>query len=152
MVKMKKETIETYRSAFGKFTFATIVLMVATLALSQHFLLGDMIGAILTVAASVLILSVIYFSINYKIDGHSLEILSLFSKKEIDVFQISSLCWVQSFYSQPNVYSFSEMRLRVVYGYGQHIDISPKNSQEFIESLLAINPMIQLQKEAIMQE
>lgn len=126
--------------------------MVATLALSQYFFLGDMIGAIVTVAATILILSLIYFSIRYKVDGNSLKISSLFSKKEIDVFQISSLCWVQSFYNQPSVYSFSEIRLRIVYGYGQRIDISPENSEEFIESLLAINPMIQLQKEAIMQE
>ncbi|WKN42952.1 PH domain-containing protein [Tunicatimonas pelagia] len=149
---MKQTTTNTYRSTVGKFTFIVIILLIATLALSQYFFLSDAVGAIVTTATAVLALSILYFNLRYQITDRSLIISSLFSKKEIDIFQISSVRWVRSFYNQPNVYSFSEVRLRVVYSYGQYVDISPKHTEEFIETLLAVNPTIQLRKEAIMQE
>lgn len=149
---MKQKEPKNYRSTLGKFSLTAIGLLIATLSLSQYYFLGDIIGAIITLVTAIFTLSVLYVSLRYQITNHSLEVVSIFSKKEIDIFQISSLHWVQSFYNQPNVYSFSEVRLRIVYCYGQYIDISPQHSEDFIETLLAINPMIQLQNEPIMQE
>ena len=149
---MKQKSPKIYRSSVGRLPLTVLLVLTASIFFSLYYFLDDLVGSVITALATAIISVIIYFSIHYQIVGHSLKVSTLFSKKDIDIFQISSLSWVQSFNNQPNVYSFSEIRLRIVYCYGQHIDISPQHSEEFIETLLAINPMIQLQNEPMMQE
>ncbi len=149
---MKEATKKAYRSAISEITFIPVILLILVVALLQYFFLNTLTGSILVCGLALILLVIAYFSVRYQIEEHQLKVSSLLSKQEIDIFQVSSLKWVRSFHNLSQVYSFSEKRLRIVYCYGKYVDISPRDSDEFIAQLLAINPMIQYSQEGILQE
>ncbi|MEM9829789.1 MAG: PH domain-containing protein [Bacteroidota bacterium] len=149
---MKEATKKTYRSAVSTLIFVPVILLIVIIALLPYVLLGNLFGSIVILSLSILLMTIAYFNVHYQIDRHQLRVSSLLSKREVDIFQVSSLKWVRSFHNQTNVYSFSEKRLRIVYCYGKYVDISPKSPEEFIEQLLAVNPMIQYSQKGILQE
>lgn len=139
-----------HRSAIGKGNFLVAFLLAITIGSIQYFFLASTASALLAVLVVGLFFSILYFNISYHIEGHQLKVSSLFSTQKIDVFQISSLQKVNSYLQQP--FAFSEKRIRIIYNYGEYIDVSPQQAEEFAEELLAINPMIQHQIEPSLQE
>lgn len=141
---------QTYRSAIGKGNIIIIALIAIAIGLIQHFTFTSFWGAIISTLVVILFFTILYFSINYRIVNHQLKVSSLFARRGIDIFQISSLQTVYSYLQQP--YSFSEKRIRIVFNYGDYIDISPQKTDVFIAELLVINPMIQHRREPSWQE
>lgn len=141
---------QTYRSAIGKGNIFIAAIIATAIGLIQYFTFTSLWGAILSALVVILFFTVLYFGISYRIVDHQLKVSSLLAKRGIDIFQISSLQTVSSYLQQP--YSFSEKRIRIVYNYGDYIDISPQQTDDFIAELLAINPMIQYQQEPSWQE
>lgn len=149
---MKRGTRNTYRSTVSKLILFSVLLMVGILAFLQYYFLRDLVGGIITFVFGTFLLGLVYYKTRYEIHDNYLRVSSLFFQQDIDIFQISSLTWVTQNQTFTINYSFSLHKLRVVYGYGQHIDISPQNSDKFIDQLLAVNPMINYQVEPSYQD
>jgi len=151
-MNMTTTAAKTYRATLDPFALLTALIISAILAEVVYFLVSIPWVSVTTLLAGMALFYLIQRSLKYQISEHHLLVSSLFSAKKIDAFQISSLRWVSGIPSATSLYGPSRKRLRIVYGYGQHIDISPQNSFAFTEALHSINPMIQYQQVAAMQD
>ncbi|MEM9674761.1 MAG: PH domain-containing protein [Bacteroidota bacterium] len=149
---MKSETTKTYRSRFDPITFFLAAIIGAFLALIVLFFTNDLLVSGITFLIVLALVATFCFSLRYAIKDHYLYISSAFSSKKIDTFQISSLHWIGGTPEITQLSSFSRQRLRIVYGYGEYTDVSPRDAQGFVKSLISINPMIQFRQGAVMQE
>ena len=146
---MNQETAKTYRSTFDPFTLGITLLLSAAISIALFFLVSSYLVAVIAFLAGLVLFYVTQRSLKYQLSGHHLLVSSLFSDQKIDTFQISSLRWVKGATDLKSIYGLSRKRLQVIYGYGQFIDIAPKNSAGFIDSLLSINPMIQYHQSTV---
>lgn len=136
---------QTYRSDIGKGTLLTLFLIAGVIsALLFYFVPEHPWMGIVPLSLVVVYFLFLYANTQYHLTPENrLKITAGFKKKEIDIFQISSLQPLTGYFTIPKVYALSENRIRVVYGYGDYVDISPQNSEQFMEALLQINPYIQ---------
>ncbi|MGD1891599.1 MAG: PH domain-containing protein [Cyclobacteriaceae bacterium] len=149
---MNSETTKTYRSRFDPITFFLAAIIGAFLALTLLFFTNNLLVSGITFLIVMALVIAFCLSLRYAIKDHYLCISSVFSSKKINTFQISSLHWIGGIPEITQLSSFSRQRIRIVYGYGEYIDVSPRDTQCFIKSLISINPMIQFQQGAVMQE
>ncbi|MEQ9441896.1 MAG: PH domain-containing protein [Cyclobacteriaceae bacterium] len=133
-----------YRSDIGKGTLLILMLAAGFVGMLFVFLVPEYAWVgMLSLGVILGYLAFVYAKTSYHLTPENqLKITFGFKRKEIDIFQISSLRPFTE-YNMPNAYTFSENRIRVVYGYGDYVDISPQHPDQFIHALLDINPLIQ---------
>lgn len=84
----------------------------------------------------------LFINTNYTIEGNSLIVKSGFIiNKTIDIKQIKKISETYDPISSP---ATSLDRLDIVYGHSKHIIISPKLKKEFIETIISLNPNIEI--------
>ncbi len=84
----------------------------------------------------------LFMNTNYTIEGNSLIVKSGFIiNKTIDIKQIKKISETYDPISSPAI---SLDRLDIVYGHSKHIIISPKLKKEFIETIISLNPNIEI--------
>lgn len=137
----------TYRSGIGMGLLLMSLIALSALGLLLFFMIQDY-AWIRWIPFGLVVGYLIFLYVRTKYcitTDNRLIVQTGFKKKEIDIFQISSLRPIIYYFTTANVYALSEKRIRVVYGYGGYIDISPQHQEQFVEDLLTINPQIQLQ-------
>jgi hypothetical protein len=149
---MKPETTKAYQSKFDPISFFFTAIIGVALALVLLFFTNDLLISSIAFLIVMALAATFCFSLRYVIKDHYLCISSLFSSRKIDTFQISSLHWVGGTPEMTQLSSFSRQRLRIVYGYGEYTDVSPRDAHCFVKSLISINPMIQFRQGALMQD
>ncbi|PIC80192.1 hypothetical protein CSV75_09545 [Sporosarcina sp. P18a] len=94
------------------------------------------------IGASILTLLLwIWFGTGYKVDGELLKLKFGPFKSKIHINEIKKISRTKSPFTAP---ALSVDRLEILYGKYDVINISPKNESEFILSLLAVKPNIQI--------
>lgn len=138
---------QIYRSTIGKGSLIIFILTVALVGAILFLLVpNDAWIGLIPLGLVLGYITFLYASTKYHLTPeHRLKISAGFKQKEIDIFQISSLRSLTNYLNVSNVYALSENRIRVVYGYGDYVDISPQHPEQFIKELLNINPRIQNQ-------
>ena len=100
---------------------------------------GPIAGAILVLIFEIFFFESILRSTYYVIDGDTLVIRSSFITWRIPIAQIRSITPTRSALSSP---ALSLDRLRIEYGGGKQILVSPQDKRRFIDALRTANPAI----------
>lgn len=130
-----------FKSKIGlEFIIPLIIAFGAVLFLTTK---GEMIWLGIAILAPVLLFVVhIFMNTNYTVDGNSLKIKCGFLfNKSIDIQQIKKISETNNPLGSPAV---SLDRLEIVYGKFDNVIISPKHKNEFIETIVLLNPDIEV--------
>ncbi len=85
----------------------------------------------------------LYNNTKYKFtEDNKLDIRAGFKRISIDLKSINSVCDITSFNTIPNVYALSEQRIKIKYGQGNSLEISPRSKEQFIQEMKRINSSI----------
>lgn len=109
------------------------------------FFLGkiDFVGFILTFLISFSPSYLMILSIRYQIDSDILRVKMFFMSHKIPIKNITKITKSRSILSAP---AASIDRLKIHFNKYDYTLISPKNKQQFIADLLAVNPNIEVEK------
>ena len=102
---------------------------------------GYIIGAL-----TLTLLLWIWFGTGYKVEGELLKLQFGPFKSKVNIKKIKKISRTKNPFTAP---ALSVDRLEILFGKYDVIDISPKNENELINSLLAVNPNIQVDKSSL---
>lgn len=134
--------MKQFNSKIGLEFFIPVALIVG------YFLYKTIIDSrwvgLLIIIPAIVFIAYLFFSIKYIISGKTLEIKCGFLiNKSIDIGTIRRIREVTDFFAAP---ATTINRLEIKYNDSDSIAISPKNKLDFIETLLKVNPGIEIQK------
>jgi len=140
-----------YKSEFSNYNFLT--LLIPILLVSIINILSNEVNCItvfIPISIFLLVFSLViltYYTTYYEIYMDKLIISMMFYKTKINILEIRSIKFSNSFL-KTNFYKpgFHHRGIEIIYNKYDDIFISPKNQEEFISNLLKINPNIEIKK------
>lgn len=140
----------TYKSDFGKGVLIISIVMLGGLTLLFAFIGMEAPQWIWFMMFLIIGLIYAYLYFLYRNTKYSFEeenllkITAGFANKTIEISGITSIARHTCYSNYPDVYALSEKRLKITYGNGKYMEISPKGQEGFIKELISLNPRIKV--------
>ena len=139
---VKLQAMKKYKSMIG-LTMYVVITILCSLFFYELITDTKYTGAIITLLV-ILFFIYLFVSTDYIISGKTLTVkCSKFINESIDINSIKSIKEITGFFSAP---AFSLKGLSIQYDLNDSIAISPVNRKDFIDSLLLVNPSIEILK------